>query len=190
MSLNGHFFPVTGPFWFHRSPVDTPHDDQWRRALMFSFIYGWTNDWANNRDIGDLRRQRAHEDITLTSNVTIVPLQWRHNGTLSVLVFIPYEYWSSLSRLILFIYMYTGDGAVGVTTMSLLVGPRVVLVTACGATGRYGVFTLTAPLWFSVYTVGILIVLISINSTHIHIHWGWGCQCDDYVGACGAAALR
>ena len=109
---------------------------------------------------------------------------WQH---LSVLVFIPYEYWSSLFQLILLIYMYTEDGAVGVTTMSSLVAPRVVLVTACGATGRCRVVTLTAPLCFSVYTVRILIVLISINSTHIHVHWGWGCRCDDYVVACGAA---
>ena len=61
-------------------------------------------------------------------------------------------------------YMYTGDGAVGVTTMSSLVAPRVVLVTACGATGRCGVVTLTAPLCFSVYTLRILIVLVSINA--------------------------
>ena len=60
--------------------------------------------------------------------------------------------------------MYTGDGAVGVTTMSSLVAPRVVLVTACGATGRCGVVTLTAPLCFSVYTLRILIVLVSINA--------------------------
>ena len=32
--------------------------------------------------------------------------------------------------------MYNGDGAVGVTTMSSLVAPRVVLVTVCDATGR------------------------------------------------------
>ena len=67
-----------------------------------------------------------------------------HWQYLSVLVFISNEYWSSLFRLILLIYMYTGDGAVGVTTMSSLVAPRVVLVTACGATGRCGVVTLTA----------------------------------------------
>ena len=58
---------------------------------------------------------------------------WQH---LSVLVFISNEYWSSLFRLILLIYMYTGDGAVGVTIMSSFVATRVVLLTACGATGR------------------------------------------------------
>ena len=75
-----------------------------------------------------------------------------HWQFLSVLVFIPYEYWSSLFRLMLLRNMYTGDGAVGVTTMSSLVAPRVVFVTACGATGICGVVTLTAPTCSSVYT--------------------------------------
>ena len=37
--------------------------------------------------------------------------------------------------------MYTGDRVVGVTTMLMRVAPRVVFVTACGATGRCGVVT-------------------------------------------------
>ena len=79
------------------------------------------------------------------------------------------------------------DGAVGVTTMLSLVVPLVVFVTACGATGRFRVVSLTAPLCSGVYTLRILIVLISINSIPIHVHWRWGCRCDDYVVACGAA---
>ena len=129
--------------------------------------------------------------------------QWQ---LLSVLVFIPYEYachqivdradmcisfmfcftiindWlvdRLLFRIMPLRNMYTGDGAVGVTTMSSLVAPRVVLVTACGATGRCEVVTLTAPLCFSVYTLRILIVLVSINANNVH--WGRGCQCDDLL---------
>ena len=30
---------------------------------MFSFIYAWINDWVNNREAGDLRRQRGHYDV-------------------------------------------------------------------------------------------------------------------------------
>ena len=63
--------------------------------------------------------------------------------------------WSCLFRLMLLLYMYTGDGAVGVTIMLSLVAPRVVFVTACGAIGRCGVVTLTAPLCSSVYTLRI-----------------------------------
>ena len=49
----------------HRSPVDSPHIDQWRGALMFSLICAWTNVWANNRDASDLRRHRGHYDVTV-----------------------------------------------------------------------------------------------------------------------------
>ena len=43
----------------------SPHKDLWRGALMFSLICAWTNGLANNRDGGDLRRHRAHYDITV-----------------------------------------------------------------------------------------------------------------------------
>ena len=49
----------------HRSPVNSPHKGQWRRVLMFSLICAWTNDWANHRHTGDLRRHRAHYDVTV-----------------------------------------------------------------------------------------------------------------------------
>ena len=47
----------------HRSPVNSPHKGQWRRALMFCVICVWINDWINNREAGDLRRYRAHSDV-------------------------------------------------------------------------------------------------------------------------------
>ena len=46
-------------------PVNSPHKGQWRGALMFSLICAWTNGWANNRDVGDLRRHRTHYDVTV-----------------------------------------------------------------------------------------------------------------------------
>ena len=49
----------------HRSPVNSPHKDQWRGALMFSLICVWINSWVNNREAGDLRRYRAHYDVIL-----------------------------------------------------------------------------------------------------------------------------
>ena len=30
---------------------------------MFSSIYAWINDWVNNREAGDLRRQHGHYDV-------------------------------------------------------------------------------------------------------------------------------
>ena len=60
-------FPRYWPFvrGIHRSPVISPHKGQWRRALMFSLIYGWINGWVNNRKAGDLRRHRGHYDVTV-----------------------------------------------------------------------------------------------------------------------------
>ena len=48
----------------HRSPVNSPHKNQWRGALVFSLICVWPNDWVHNRNAGDLRRHRAHYDVT------------------------------------------------------------------------------------------------------------------------------
>ena len=48
----------------HRSPVNSPHKGQWRGALMFSLICAWINGWENNGEAGDLRRHRAHYDVT------------------------------------------------------------------------------------------------------------------------------
>ena len=47
----------------HRSPLNSPHKGQWHGALMFSLICAWISGWVNNREAGDLRRQRAHYDV-------------------------------------------------------------------------------------------------------------------------------
>ena len=61
-------FPRYWPFvrGIHRSPVDSPHKGQWRRALMFSLI--WINGWVNNRGAGDLRRHRAYYDVIVMNS--------------------------------------------------------------------------------------------------------------------------
>ena len=60
-------FPRYWPFvrGIHRSPVNSPHNGQWRGALMFSLIYVWINGWVNNCKAGDLRRHHAHYDVTV-----------------------------------------------------------------------------------------------------------------------------
>ena len=60
-------FPHYWPFMWgiHKSPVNSPHKGQWRRALMFSLICAWTNGWVNTRDAGDLRHHRTHYDVTV-----------------------------------------------------------------------------------------------------------------------------
>ena len=46
-------------------PVKSPHKGQWRRALVFSLICAWINDWVNNREAGDLGRHRGHYDVNV-----------------------------------------------------------------------------------------------------------------------------
>ena len=62
-------FPRYWPFvrGIHRSPVNSPHKDQWRGASIFFLICAWINGWINNSEAGDLRRHRAHYDVTVMS---------------------------------------------------------------------------------------------------------------------------
>ena len=60
-------FPHYGPFvrGIHESRVNSHHKGQWCGALMSSLISVWTNGWANTWDAGDLRRHRAHYNVTV-----------------------------------------------------------------------------------------------------------------------------
>ena len=63
-SSNGNIFRVTGhlcreftgPRWILLTEAS---------ALMFSLICAWINGWVNNRKAGDLRRNRAHYDVSV-----------------------------------------------------------------------------------------------------------------------------
>ena len=68
-------FPRYWPFvrGVHRSPVNSSHKGQWRRALMFSLICVWINSWINNLEAGDLRRYRTHYDVIVLCNCRL----WR-----------------------------------------------------------------------------------------------------------------
>ena len=73
-------FPRNWPFvWgIHRSPVNSPHKGQWRGALMFSLICTWIHDWVNNREASDLRRYRAHYDVSVMG-MKLAALQLHHS---------------------------------------------------------------------------------------------------------------
>ena len=72
-------FPRYWPFvrGIHRSPMNSPHKGQWRGTLMFSLFYVWMTGWVNNREAGDLRRYRAHYDMTVV---------WKRLRILSLLI--------------------------------------------------------------------------------------------------------
>ena len=68
-SSNGNIFRVTGPFWGDRwIPLTKASDAE---LCCFLFIYAWTNGWANNRNAADLRRHRAHYDITVMGHIVL-----------------------------------------------------------------------------------------------------------------------
>ena len=60
-------FPCYWPLvWgIHGPPVDSPHQGQWRGALMLSLISPWIYGWVKNREAGVFRRRRAHYDVTV-----------------------------------------------------------------------------------------------------------------------------
>ena len=78
---------IAHPWWRHKMETfsallaicwgNSPHKDQWRRALMFSLISTWINGWVNNGDAGDLRDHRTHYDVIVMSAANPVGLfQW------------------------------------------------------------------------------------------------------------------
>ena len=60
----------------HRSPVNSPRKGLWRRALSFSLICARINGCKNNRGAGDLRRRRAHYDVTVMTIYNVPQLQF------------------------------------------------------------------------------------------------------------------
>ena len=77
-------FPRYWPFvrGIHRSTVNSPHKGQWRGALMFSLIGAWINDWVNNREAGDMRRNRAHYDVIVMRN------EWTLISLVNIYIFV------------------------------------------------------------------------------------------------------
>ena len=53
----------------HRSPVNCPHKGQWRGALVFTLICARINGLVNNREAGDLRRYRPHNDVIVMHSI-------------------------------------------------------------------------------------------------------------------------
>ena len=65
--IKWRYFPRYWTFvrGIHRSPVNSPHKT--RVAELWCFLWSAINGWINNSEAGDLRRHRAHYDVTITS---------------------------------------------------------------------------------------------------------------------------
>ena len=44
---------------------------------MYSLIWVWINGWVNNREAGDLRRYRAHYDVTVMMSIWCLTSMWK-----------------------------------------------------------------------------------------------------------------
>ena len=79
------------------SPVtdDFPTQRPVTRSLMFSLICTLNNCWVNNREAGDLRRQRAHYDVVAMEShfsTTVIPvtkIKRYHGHLISMEITIP-----------------------------------------------------------------------------------------------------
>ena len=81
---------TTKPWWRHQmrywpfvrgihlSPVNSPHNGQWRGTLMLSLICARINGWVNNCEAGDLRRRCVHYDVTVTIQIGRVDANATH----------------------------------------------------------------------------------------------------------------
>ena len=71
-------FPRYWPFYAGNSPVsgEFPAQRPVTRSFDAFLICAWINAWVNNREAGDLRRYRAHYDVTVMSNDGSVSVMW------------------------------------------------------------------------------------------------------------------
>ena len=84
-SSNGNIFSATGLLRGNqRAPVNSLHKGQWRGALMFSFICAWTNGWANNRNVGDLRRHCIHFGFTVMKHLCMSMRSFMTSARISI----------------------------------------------------------------------------------------------------------
>ena len=65
-----HYWP------FLRSLANSPRKGQLHGALIFPLICTWTNFWINDHDTGDLRRHRAHYDVTVMDYTNDPEVLW------------------------------------------------------------------------------------------------------------------
>ena len=101
-------FPRYWPFvrGIHRWPVNSPHKGQWRRDLMFSLIYAWTNGWINTRDAGDLRRHHAHYGVTvMRTKWSRLQMSWNDMESMRG-YYANYLKWDDISELVFIGYAY------------------------------------------------------------------------------------
>ena len=82
----------------HRSPVNSPHNGQWRGALVFSMVCAWINALVNDTEAGDLRLHRAHYDVTVMH--TVIPYPHISIVRFSINLTAPWRYGCNINSVI------------------------------------------------------------------------------------------
>ena len=74
-SSNGNIFRATGPLCGEfTGPSEVPAQRPVTRNFDVSLIYGWINDWVNNREAGGLRRHPGHCDVNVMFHAILINL--------------------------------------------------------------------------------------------------------------------
>ena len=141
-AIKWKYFPRYWPFvrGIHRSPVNSPHKGQWRGALMFSLICAWIHGWINNRKAGDLKRHRAHYDVTVMVYLQSYGYSDVRNqtSTTMILIYFAPDYFSFGTRRVnLFITLNTYFVQVSTPLVNLPRIPRRRLHTSVAAQANF-----------------------------------------------------
>ena len=146
----------------HWSLVDSPHKGQWRGILMFSLICAWTNGWANNQDVGDLKHHRTHYCITVMwIQMVIHP----HRYTCSLYDFGPILKISS--KYVNTSWLWPGDAILCYRTWSALVQVMTSSLMAPSHYLKQYWLTINMILWFSFHDN----VYLNTQYTNTQVLW-------------------
>ena len=159
-SSNGNIFRVTGPLW--GNPTVTggfPSHGPMTRNFYFSLICVWTNGWANNQGVSDLKRRHAHYCVTVMwIQMVIHP----HRNTCSLYDFGPILKISSKS--VNTSWLWPGDAMLCHKTWSALVQVMASCLMAPSLHLKQYWLTINMILWFSFHDN----VYLNILSIPIH----------------------
>ena len=160
-------------YWPFVRGIHRGHKGQWRGALMFSLICVWINGWVNNREAGDLRRYRAHYDIT-------VMVRFGFKMSFGVISYIattiaglqfPFDYCCDINKVK---HMYRmGKSIVKVQSIFHFLAAKVFLVTIYFLTIKNRDVWCTKPTlhWHKLMMWSLYLNRLTTNLIEFHFNW-------------------
>ena len=138
---------------------NSTHKGQWRGPLLFSLFCAWTNDWANNRDAGDLRHSLWRHCNDLKMLMVLLPTPLETN----IYEFYIFQYFFQENP----IYLYVSLGSGAACWMVYLVYAPQGLMTK-GFSKNWLIFQLCDVSYYSMKTCYFLFV--TRLALHVHSH--------------------